>query len=254
MRSSLPPLSDRRRVSSQWRSTLRATPIRESASPRPPALSPSSRRQMAGSGPGCDRPRRGDPPPLLPGATGGRRPVLRAAGAGAIRVHRADSGQQPARKRQSPSGRSGGARSPSGRGRRVHVAWNGSGEAEPRNPFGGSPLLYTRLNEPGTAFEPQRNVMQRTSALDGGGTVAAGADGVVLVAWHGRSEDDAPDEMGRRLWVPARRTTGRPSPPRSRPRDAAPGPVPAAAPVPWWTTRGGPTSSIGPPRRACNGT
>src|SRR5262249_13223052 len=72
-----------------------------------------------------------------------------------------------------------------GRGGRVHVAWNGSNGARPSNPFGGSPMLYTRSAPQGTAFEPQRNLMQRTSALDGGGTVAADGAGNVYVAWHG---------------------------------------------------------------------
>ncbi len=88
-----------------------------------------------------------------------------------------------------------------GPGGQAHVAWNGSEAARPRNPFGGSPLLYTRSNQDGTTFEPQRNLMRRTSALDGGGTVAAGPDGLVIVAWHGRSEDAPPGEIGRRLWV-----------------------------------------------------
>src|SRR5438309_2140268 len=30
---------------------------------------------------------------------------------------------------------------------RVHVAWNGSGQARPRGPGTGSPMLYTRLND-----------------------------------------------------------------------------------------------------------
>ena len=42
-------------------------------------------------------------------------------------------------------------------------------------------MLYTRLNDQGTAFEPQRNLMLRTFGLDGGGTVAADAAGNVYV-------------------------------------------------------------------------
>ncbi len=72
-----------------------------------------------------------------------------------------------------------------GREGRIHVAWNGANGAQPRNPFGGSPMLYTRSKERGTTFEPQRNLMQRTSALDGGGTIAADREGNVHVAWHG---------------------------------------------------------------------
>jgi hypothetical protein len=94
-----------------------------------------------------------------------------------------------------------------GREGRVHVAWNGSNGAQPRNAFGGSPMLYTRSapergQETGAhRFDPQRNLMQRTSALDGGGTVAADREGNVYVGWHGRTEDSDPGESGRRMWV-----------------------------------------------------
>jgi hypothetical protein len=88
-----------------------------------------------------------------------------------------------------------------GRGGRIHVAWNGSNGARPRNPSGGSPMLYTRSDPGGKAFESQRNLMQRTSALDGGGTIAADRAGDVYVAWHGRTEDAGPGEAGRRMWV-----------------------------------------------------
>lgn len=70
----------------------------------------------------------------------------------------------------------------------VHVAWNGSGVAEPRAPQQGAPMLYTRLNDAGTAFEPQRNLMSYTTELDGGGTVAADGGGDVYVAWHGNTK------------------------------------------------------------------
>ena len=90
---------------------------------------------------------------------------------------------------------------------RLHVAWNGSGIARPSGPVNpeagtaGSPMLYTRLNERGTAFEPQRNLMQRTFGLDGGGTIGADADGNVFVAWHGKLPGAAKGEAGRRVWI-----------------------------------------------------
>ena len=40
-------------------------------------------------------------------------------------------------------------------------------------------------------FEPQRNLMQETFALDGGGSVAADAEGNVYVAWHGSAKGSA---------------------------------------------------------------
>ncbi len=61
-----------------------------------------------------------------------------------------------------------------GKAGRVHVAWNGP------------TMQYARWN--GKAFEPQRNLMQKTSGLDGGGSLAADAAGHVYVVWHGRAE------------------------------------------------------------------
>src|SRR5207253_2325636 len=43
-----------------------------------------------------------------------------------------------------------------GRNGRIYVAWNGSSATEPKS-ADGSPMLYARLNDAGTAFEPQRN-------------------------------------------------------------------------------------------------
>ncbi len=88
-----------------------------------------------------------------------------------------------------------------GRGGRVHVAWNGSGKALPKNTFDETPMLYTRLEPNSHEFEPQRNVMRKTSKLDGGGSVAADESGHVYVAWHGRLDDRIPGEAGRRMWM-----------------------------------------------------
>lgn len=98
-----------------------------------------------------------------------------------------------------------------GRGGRVHVAWNGSGTALPKGPLNpeappnaahsGMPMLYARSRVDGKGFEPQRNLMQRTFGLDGGGSVAADAAGHVYVAWHGKAEGAAKGEAGRRVWL-----------------------------------------------------
>ena len=76
-----------------------------------------------------------------------------------------------------------------GMGDSVHVAWNGSEKAAPKGP-GGNPMLYTHLNEAGTAFEPQRNLITWAGGLDGGGTLAADPQGHVYVAWHANPQKD----------------------------------------------------------------
>ena len=85
-----------------------------------------------------------------------------------------------------------------GKDNRVHVAWNGSGAARPEGP-GGAPMLYTRLNEGATAFEPQRNLITWAGGLDGGGTVAADDKGDVYVAWHAAPE--GADETERAVYL-----------------------------------------------------
>jgi RNA polymerase sigma factor (sigma-70 family) len=94
-----------------------------------------------------------------------------------------------------------------GKNGRVHVAWNGSQKARPLAPgksdspqYMRLPMLYTRLNDSGTAFEPQRNLIHSAGGLDGGGSVAADEAGNVYVFWH------APDpgkrgEDNRKVWV-----------------------------------------------------
>lgn len=95
-----------------------------------------------------------------------------------------------------------------GKNGRVHVAWNGSHKAKLKAPGGGEPMLYTRLDDKGTAFERERNLIQSAVGLDGGGSVAADADGNVYVFWH------APDpgtkgEDNRRVWVAASADEGK---------------------------------------------
>jgi hypothetical protein len=61
-------------------------------------------------------------------------------------------------------------------------------------------MLYSRSNKKGT-FEPQRNLMRKTFGLDGGGSVAADAEGNVYVAWHGQDTGASEGEGGRRVWL-----------------------------------------------------
>lgn len=87
-----------------------------------------------------------------------------------------------------------------GKNARVHVAWMGSRQAEPKGPGGAPPMLYARLNDAGAAFEPQRNVVHSAYGLDGGGSVAADSSGNVYVSWHAPGPGEKGEEA-RRVWV-----------------------------------------------------
>jgi hypothetical protein len=88
-----------------------------------------------------------------------------------------------------------------GKNGRIHVAWNGSDKAAPRAAGSSSmPMLYARLNDEGTAFEPQRNLARTAVGLDGGGSVAADDSGKVYVIWHA-PEPGKKGEVNRRVWL-----------------------------------------------------
>ncbi len=99
----------------------------------------------------------------------------------------------------------GGQIAPGAKGR-VHVAWNGS-KPVPNSSHKGAPMYYARLNDGGTAFEPERDVMRYTGDLDGGGSVAADANGAVYVVWHGHAAGAPAGEAGRAVYV-AKSTDG----------------------------------------------
>lgn len=91
-----------------------------------------------------------------------------------------------------------------GREGRAYVAWNGSRMSVPadqRKDHHNTPMLYTRLNDKGDAFEPQRNMLSKTHGLDGGGSVAADANGHVYLVWHGIENGKAMREENRAVWV-----------------------------------------------------
>lgn len=75
-----------------------------------------------------------------------------------------------------------------GKGGRPHVVWNGVGTE------------YAHLNDAGTAFEEQRNLMRQTEHPDGGCTVAADDEGNVYVVWHGHRKGETGEDK-RKVWV-----------------------------------------------------
>jgi len=96
-----------------------------------------------------------------------------------------------------------------GRGDRPHVAWMGSDKAKSKvNGKTAVPMLYTRLDEAGDAFEPQKHVIHSHPGLDGGGSVAADHEGNVYVAWHA-PEHRKSDEADRQVWVARSRDDGK---------------------------------------------
>jgi hypothetical protein len=101
-----------------------------------------------------------------------------------------------------------GAQMAVGRDRRIHVAWNGSASANAGHGEG-EPMFYTRLNDAGDGFEPERNLMTSTTHLDGGGSVAADALGNVYVAWHGHAKSGPQDEQHRGVFVARSRDDGK---------------------------------------------
>ena len=96
-----------------------------------------------------------------------------------------------------------------GKNGRVHVVWNGSPKALPLNPAGGLPMLYTRMNDAAKGFEPQRNLMQASDVLDGGGTLAADRLGRVYVSWHALKAGGEHGENNRQVWMAASTDEGK---------------------------------------------
>lgn len=85
-----------------------------------------------------------------------------------------------------------------GRNGRVYVVWFG---ARPQSVDGTNtmPVLFSRLNDSRTAFEPQRNLMQFAKGTDGGISVAADARGNVYAVWHAMGAQ--PGEDHRRVYL-----------------------------------------------------
>ena len=90
-----------------------------------------------------------------------------------------------------------------GRNGRVYVAWNGTYELdrpEAAKPWMKHPMVFARLNDAGTEFEPERNLIRAAYGLDGGGAIAADSAGDVYVFWHA-PVPGTEGEGNRRIWV-----------------------------------------------------
>lgn len=132
-----------------------------------------------------------------------------------------DSGQEefsnPIRVNQTPGsaiavGTVRGAQFTLGRNGRPHVIWMGSGRTAVEikgQKHKQHPMLYTRLNDAGTGFEKERNLVSRTVGIDGGGSIAADKAGNVYASWHAAEPDNERGEAGRALYVSRSSDDGR---------------------------------------------
>ena len=80
----------------------------------------------------------------------------------------------------------------------IHVAWNAASPIE-HDGATTTPMWYARLAPGRHAFEAQRAIGTHTKNLDGGGTVAADANGHVFVVWHAAGQEEG--EAHRRMLV-----------------------------------------------------
>ena len=114
---------------------------------------------------------------------------------------------------------------------RVHVAWNGSSKSSIRGPlipgvpsnsrYNGLPMLYTRLNDTGMAFEEERNLMKLTFGLDGGARSLPMAPVMSTSRGMGATQETPKVRMGVAFGLPARVMEGRifwPKPRRTKSR------------------------------------
>src|SRR6266699_3650805 len=85
-----------------------------------------------------------------------------------------------------------------GRNARAYVIWFGP-QAKSGDPTATMPVFFSRLNDSGTAFEPQRNLMQYAKGGDGGISVAADVRGNVHAVWHAAGEE--PGDEHRRVYL-----------------------------------------------------
>jgi hypothetical protein len=99
-----------------------------------------------------------------------------------------------------------GAKMALGENNSVHIVWNGSGKALPKELADKNPFLYSKLDTVTGKFEAQRNLITKAYGLDGGGTVAADGKGNIYVSWA--SGYQAKDEAHRKIWIAVSHDSG----------------------------------------------
>src|SRR2546421_1127623 len=87
-----------------------------------------------------------------------------------------------------------------GRNGIVHVVWIGSKWVYGQPTDGSLSVLYTRSQENGKGFEPERNLQGHTFGIDGGDSVAADSAGHVYIVWHANADQNAEDK-DRKVWI-----------------------------------------------------
>jgi hypothetical protein len=87
-----------------------------------------------------------------------------------------------------------------GKNGRAHVAWNGTKSLD-GSKHKGPPMWYARMNDAGTAFETQRDLIYEAGGLDGGGSVTADVAGNVYVLWNGEPPNNTRGEEGRAIFI-----------------------------------------------------
>ncbi len=92
-----------------------------------------------------------------------------------------------------------------GRNGRAYVIWFGP-QAKSGDPAATMPVFFARLNDSGTAFEPQRNLMQYARGGDGGLSVAADLHGNVYSVWHAMGAEPGDGNRGMRAFADERGT------------------------------------------------
>jgi hypothetical protein len=85
-----------------------------------------------------------------------------------------------------------------GQSGRAYVIWFGP-PSRSGDSTAAMPVFFSRLNDSGAAFEPQRNLMQYAKGGDGGISVAADVRGNVYAVWHAAGEEPGDDH--RRVYL-----------------------------------------------------